>query len=264
MTIRQALLDSIEQRYRGRPMPQVAEVIKPPQGTEERVSPFTVVLLDGGSAGTCWNLLEDASRRAAYDAIDPGDHQGRDAFEVASELLAEDQARRIVGYAACSALSQELFLAGDLAVDTATDLLDLAGVVPADRVGLVGYSPPLLGQLVSRGAAVLVLEREGSMLSSDRAKLVRSPGDLAGCQVVLITSTTLLDDSLLQIERPTRGARFRAIYGPGAAIVPDALFQRGLDAIAGMLITDGRALADRQRRGLPWGDSKRKFVLRRA
>jgi uncharacterized protein len=261
--LRQELLDSIEARYQGRALPCVAEVIPPPGGSGEEVSPFTLVMLEGGAVGPCWNLLELPEHQASYRALDARTYQGRPALEVARELLSDDRARRIVGYAACNALSQALFLAGEPAVDTRTDLLDLAGVDASDDVGLVGYTPPLLGELADRAGQVVVLEREGDMPARDGVKVARSPNDLAGCDVVLLTSTTVLDDSLLELERVTRRARFRAIYGPGAALVPDVLFRRGLDAIAGMLITDGPTLAERHRHGQLWGDTKRKFVLSR-
>jgi uncharacterized protein len=260
--LRQELLDSIEARYEGRTLPRVAEVIPPPGGSGEEVSPFTLVMLEEGTVGPCWNLLERPEHLAQYRALDARAYQGRPALEVARELLEDDRARRIVGYAACNALSQALFLSGVFPVDR-SDLLDLAGVDASDDVGLVGYTPPLLGQLADRAGQVLVLEREGEMPERDGVKVARSPADLARCDVVLITSTSLLDDSLLELERVTRRARFRAIYGPGAAIVPDALFARGIDAIAGMLITDGPTLAERHRRGQLWGDTKHKFVVTR-
>lgn len=262
-TLRHGLLDSLERWHRGRPVTRLVELIPPPGGADEQVSPFTLALLENGIVGVCWNLLDSDDQRAAYDATDFGSYHGRDALELTRELLAEDRTRRIVGYAVCSALSQALMIGGEIAVDLKTDLLDLAGVRSTDRVGLVGNAPPLLDQLVSREAQVVVLDREAVFPVERDVKIARSPGDLASCQVVLISSTTLLDDSFAEIERSSSQARFRAVFGPGAAIVPEALFRRGIDAIAGMLITDGPALVERQRNGELWRDAKRKFVLRR-
>ncbi len=261
-TIREEILESVEQSFRSRSAPGVAEVIPPPARTAERVSPFTVVLLEDGSAGVCWNLLE-GSDRSDYGALDLAGWRGRDALALARELLAPERARRVVGYAACAALSQVCFRAGEPAVDTGTELLDLAGVGPEERVGLVGYAPPFARELALRGARVTVLEREGTVPERAGVELARTPRDLGECRVVFITSTTLLDDSFDELEPLTRAAGFRALYGPGAGILPGALFRRGLDALGGMLIGDGRALAERQRLGRPWGDAKRKFVLRR-
>lgn len=261
-TVRAEILESLEQSYRERPVPRVAEVIAPPERAADRVSPFTVVLLEEGAAGVCYNLLEERDR-PAYDALELAAFQGAGALELARELCAEERARRVVGYAACAALSQARFRAGEPAVDTEADLLELAAIGPADRVGLVGYAPPFAREIAERGARLVVLEREGAVPARDRLEAARSPRDLEECQVVLITSTTLLDDSFAELEALTRRARFRALYGPGAGILPDALFRRGLDALGGMLILDGRALAARQREGRPWGDAKRKMVLRR-
>ena len=261
--LRHEIWHSLEAHFRDRLIPRVASVVRPPGGATERVSPFTVVLLEGGAAGACWNLLDTAEHRAAYAAMDPQGCDGQDALEVARGLLEGDRVQRIVGHAACSALSQVLLLAGDIAVDTETPLVELMHLGPTDRVGLVGHAPPLLRQIASQVAQVMVLEREGPVPAREGVVRAASPGDLASCTVLVITSTTLLDDSFAEVERVSRGARFRAVYGPGAAIVPDALFRRGIDAIAGTLFTDGPALAERQRQGQRWGDAKRKFVLSR-
>lgn len=261
-TIRHEIVETLERRYRDRPVVRVAEVVAPPGGAEERLSPFTVVTLDGGVGGLCWNLLEDQPIRQAYDRLPRDSYRGRDAVEVARELLHEELVLRIVGFAACGALSQALFLARDPVVDTECNLLDLMELTGADHVGLVGYAPPLVRELADRSARVTVLDRRRTKAGRDNVELATDPRALEPCDKVVVTSTTLLDDSFEQIERVTRTAGFRALYGPGAGILPDALFARGFTAIAGILITDGALLAQRQRCGEKWGDAKRKFVLR--
>jgi uncharacterized protein (DUF4213/DUF364 family) len=263
-TTRHAIVESLRRRHHGRPLARVAEVVAPPGGSEERLSPFTVLTLDDGGGGLCFNLLEDQPSREAYDRLDRERYRGRTAIEVAGDLLHDDLVRRIVGYAACGALSQALFRAGDPAVDTESDLLDLLELTGADHVGLVGYAPPLVRDLAARFARVTVLDRRRDKAGRDNVALATDPRAIAPCGVVVVTSTTLLDDSFEEIEQVTRAATFRALYGPGAGILPEALFSRGFHATAGTLITDGALLAERQRRGEKWGDAKRKFVLRRS
>jgi len=262
MTIRHELVESLQSRYAGRPTSRVSEVIAPPGGSGERRSSFTLVTLDSGAAGLCWNLLEDEPTRAAYDGLDLAGYAGRDALEVAAELLQPELVRRLVGYATCSALSQALFAVGEPAVETQTDLLDLMELSPADHVGIVGDAPPLVRDLAAGAGQVTVIQRDSRRSGPDNVRITDGAAALAGCNKVLVSSSTLLDDSFEEIERVSAGAAFRALYGPGAGILPDALFARGFQAVAGTLVLDGAALARRQRGGEKWGDAKRKFVAR--
>jgi uncharacterized protein (DUF4213/DUF364 family) len=264
VTAPQAILQSLEQRFGAAPGPRITELIKPPGGAGERTSPFTVVLLDSGAAGLCWNLLDDPDQAAAYDALDPQAFCGRPALEVAAELLAAPRQRRIVGYAAVNALSQQLFLGGDPQVDTDLDLLDALAIDEPDHVGLVGYAPPVVRSLRGRAGQITVLEqRPDAKLPRDVAA-ASSPAGLSACDKLLVTSTTLLNDTFDTIAAATAGARARGLYGPGAGILPDALFAGGFTAVGGTLVTDAAALAERQRAGKRWGDAKRKFVLVRS
>jgi len=263
MTIRHQLLESLESRYAAPPVPRVTRVVGPPGGSTERLSPFTVVVLTNGAAGLCWNLLEDDQTRLDYDRLDLASYKGRQALEVAGELLHPALAHRLVGYAACSALSQVLFAAGDPAVGTTAELTEIIAPTSDDRVGVVGHSPPLVKELAARAGRVTVLERQSRKPVADNVELPDDVTTLASCNKVVLSSTTLLDDSFEQIDRITAGAAFRALYGPGAGILPDALFDRGFHAIAGTLVLDGATLAERQRTGQKWGDAKQKFVLTR-
>jgi uncharacterized protein (DUF4213/DUF364 family) len=128
-------------------------------------------------------------------------------------------------------------------------------------VGVVGDAPPLVKELAAAAGELVVVQRRSSPSVRENVTRTDDALALAGCDKVLVTSTTLLDDSFEEIDRITRGARFRALYGPGAGILPDAIFARGFQAVAGTLILDGAAFARRQRAGEKWGDAKRKFVV---
>jgi uncharacterized protein (DUF4213/DUF364 family) len=259
--IQHSLLDHLG---RGFPeAPKITELVRPPSGAAERVSPFTLVLLDNGRAGLSWNLLDDDDSRRRYDALQMEDLVGGDALELARDLVHDEIVRRIVGYAACSALSQTLILSRHRQqIDIESDLLDLLAASPDDHVGLVGYSPRLVKALVDSGARVTVLERR-PVTKRDDLTVGADPQLLASCDKVLFTSTTLLNDTFDELEQITSNATFRALYGPGAAILPAPFFELGFHAIGGTLITDPPTLADRQRQGERWGDAKTKFVLSR-
>lgn len=259
--LRRAILDSLREQYAHRPVPTIREIVPPPGGASEEVSRFTLAWLSDGSLGASWNLLETPEDRGAYDAQGLEAWRGRDALEAAAELLRPERVRRILGFAAVGALSQGLFQDGKYRPDTGTDLVDLLSLEPNDRAGLVGYAPPQARRIADRVSRLIVLENREVSSNHPRITLSREPMDLAGCNKVLLTSTSLLNDTLGSLLEITRNASIRVLYGPGAGIWPEALFQRGLQGVAGMLFTDPERVVARHRSGERWGHAKQKFVL---
>lgn len=268
------LLDSLEGQLRGRAAPGVRAIHRPPGGSAEPTSPFTVVELDSEpmAMGLSYNLLEDGSARARYDALDLHALAGEgDALSLARRVLGSDPAQRVVGYAACHALSQLLLrdgAAGEGLRETERDLAEVLEPGPADHVGMVGHTPRMVRRFEAAGAGTItVLERRGrepDAAEACGAAVTTAPAELAACNKVLITSTTLLNDTFDAIERATRGAALRALYGPGAGVLPHALFGRGIDAVGGMVVTNPAELVRRQLAGERWGDARRKVVWLRA
>lgn len=269
MTILQQLLASLRRRLPSDP--PLRAIHPPPGGSAERTSPFTFVLLETEppAAGMAYNLLEDDEARARYDALDlEAIVAGGPALQQTSALLAGEPARRVVGYAICHALSQLALRDPDPSYHaTDEDLLEVLAPGPDDHVGLVGYAGRMVRRLGQLGAArVTVLERPGRRELPEPPPGVTvsmEPPDLSACNKVLITSTTLLNDTFDELEGLTRGAAFRAVYGPGAGILPDPLFARGIDAVASMLVVDAEALVQRQLRGQRWREARTKRVLLR-
>ena len=279
-TILQELLQSLEGHFAGRSAPSVLAIHPPPGGSDEGTSPFTLVVLDTEpkAAGLSYNLLEDPEGRARYDALDLAALVSRgDALQLAREVLDDDPATRVVGYAACHALSQLVLRErGAQRVpsdrppwrESEEDLVQLLRLHAADHVGLVGVALRIVRSLDAAGAGpVTVLERPtraAEIARAGGATLTTAPGDLARCNKVLITSTNLHNGTFDDLEQQSRGAEHRAVYGPGAGVLPDVFFARGIDAVAGLVVTDAETLVRRQLGGKKWGDAKRKLVLTRA
>jgi uncharacterized protein (DUF4213/DUF364 family) len=259
--LRQAIVASIKARCSAEASPRVTEIVSPPGGGGERVSAFTFVVLDDGSVGMAYNLLDGEPERAAYDTHDFGAYVGWDALALAEQLQANEMPRRIVGYAACIALSQaEYRRERPAGLDTGTDLTALLDPGPGDRVGVVGYARGMAQHLLDRGAEVVVVERR-KIEPPDGVRWGADSALLEPCNKVFITSSTILNDTLDDILGHCTEARWRALYGPGAAILPDALLARGVNALGGLLVTDGEALVARQKAGRKWRDAKQEYVL---
>ena len=261
LTFQRSLIEQLTARLGNLPPLRLAEVVKPPGGSAEKASRFTLARLDDGSVGAAWNLLDDDRDRDAYDRWSGADRLGCDALEVARDFLRPERERRILGYACCNALSQVLLREGRLAADPDADLFGILDLGPSDHAGLVGFSPPLIRRLGAGAGELTVLERAPREVRGDNVHVRTDPAALSRCNKVLVTSTTLLNDTFSAIEELTRAAEVRALYGPGAGVFPPAFFALGFHAVAGIEILAPDALVDRQRRGQRWGDAKRKCLF---
>ncbi|MGS5088426.1 Rossmann-like domain-containing protein [Hydrogenophaga sp. A37] len=87
--------------------------------------------------------------------------------------------------------------------------------------------------------------------------------DLAPCNVVVGTSTMLLNDTLDDmLEAAPQATRF-AVIGPSAGLWPDTLFERGVTLLGGTRVTDPQAFANAMAVGESWSSATRKFAIQR-
>ena len=241
--------------------PPVARVLVPEPGEgPEHHGSFCAVRLADGSTGLAY-VLDDARERLR--AVDPAKLAGREASALAERLDGGDPAERALALAAINALSRHLYDEARFTPDLATSSLGSLDLAADDRLGMVGFFPPLVRRARDAGIPLLVLELKSELVREAPGLTVTlDPARLAECTRVVCTSTTLLNDSLDAVLASARGCREFVLVGPSAGCVPDPLFARGVTAVGGAWVTDPSALLARMGRGEPWGDATRKSSLR--
>lgn len=242
--------------------PAVARALVPAAGPgPQHHGSFCAVQLADGSTGVAYVLLGDG--REPSPAVDPAAQAGREAIALAEGLGGGDPAARSLGLAAINALTRHLYERARFSPDFATSSLGSLALSPDDRLGMVGFFPPLVRRARDAGVPLLVLELKSELVQEAPGLTVTlDPARLAQCTKVVCTSTTLLNDSLDAVLAHARGCREFAVIGPSAGCVPDPLFARGVTAVGGAWVTDPPALLARMERGEPWGDATRKSSLR--
>lgn len=224
---------------------------------------FCALELDDGAIGMSYLWLEGIEA-AVRDEEVARSVRGVPAAALAAGFGGGEPGARALGLAAISALSQSLYArAGWLPADATGSF---AGIDPhaGDRIGMVGYFPPLIPQIVATGAHLTVLELRADLAGQHEGwRVVTDPAELAACDQVLCTSTVLLNGTLASILHATPHARRFSLIGPGAGCVPDTLFAHGVTALAGTCVSDRdgflAALADGRR----WGPFARKTLIER-
>jgi len=210
---------------------------------------FTGVKLDTGVTGACATPL-----RSIPDAVCcpssamampfPGKLRGRLARDLLRETAAPSGIRRAVGVAAMNALADmcwERRAPAGVVLRTGVDAYDAAEIQPGENVVVVGAFVPFLKSLKRAHQRFTVLEMDSATLKPDELPYFR-PAEEAGsvvpnADVVLITGTTLLNNTLENLLVLCRPEARVVLVGPTVGLVPDAFLRRGVDVLGGVRVT---------------------------
>ncbi len=246
-------------------IPPVAEMFLPPfyMGGQPKEDEFMAICLEGGATGISFVLLPDEESKE-YSALQPHDFVGEDPGGLALEFGSGNPVGEMISLAAINAICQHVMGEADVAVDSATDSLGLLSVSSEDRVGMVGFFSPLIRTIENVGAQLTIIEKDHSLIDAfPELSITLDPGQLSGCNKILCTSTTVLNNSLDDILSHCSSDAMVSVIGPTAGYFPDPLFARGVDVVGGRVVADGdlfmQRLKDRER----WGDVTRKTCFQK-
>jgi uncharacterized protein (DUF4213/DUF364 family) len=210
---------------------------------------FTGVKLSNSAAGACATPLHSIPEAvccpsSALAMPFPGKLQGRLALDLLKETGAKSGIRRAIGVAVTNALAEMCWSRRPhpaVEMLTGADAYDAADIQPGERVVVVGAFLPFLRALKQAGQAFTVLEMDPRTLKPDELPYFR-PADQAAAvvpaaDVVLMTGTTLLNDTLEGLLRLCRDDARVVIVGPTVSLLPDAYLRRGVDILGSIRVT---------------------------
>ncbi len=262
-SIARELVDQAERFGASAALPRVRALhLPPPSAAGTREGEFCALELDDGSVGISFVLLDDTLARLM--AGDGGALAGADPLAVARRFADGDGPERTVAFAALHALAACLQRRAGYEPADATDSIGLIDPRPGDHVGMIGLFPPLVGRVIGAGARLTVVELKPQLAGErDGYRVTLDPGALRDCNKVLSTSTILLNDTADRMIACCASATTLAVVGPGAGILPDALFARGVTLVGGTRIVDVEGFRTALRTGARWGASARKYAIPR-
>lgn len=217
---------------------------------------FTGVALDIGTAGVCATParveMHAACCPTAHDVIlAPGTLRGRRALELLAEISSPHPLRRAVGIATLNALADAAWQRQPRAgveLRAGVDAFDAAAIQPNEHVVLVGAFIPFLRALKFARRSYTVLELNPSMLKPEELPHFRpatdAPDVLPLGDVVLITGSTLVNNTLEELLRLARPDARVVVVGPTVGMLPDAFLRRGVDIMGGVRVTAPDACLD--------------------
>ncbi len=210
---------------------------------------FTGVKLSNGIAGACATPIKTIPEAvccptSAMAMPFPGKLRGRPALDLAKEALGDHGIRRAVGVATMNALADTCWRrrphpATELRLGI--DAFDATEIRPGDKVVVVGAFVPFLRELKRRRQPFLVLEQDPATLKAEELPFFRpaneAPTVVPDADVLLITGTTLINDTLEELLRLAKPAPRVTMVGPTVSLLPDAFLRRGADILGTVRIT---------------------------
>ena len=200
---------------------------------------FTGVKLSNGLAGACATPIKTIPEAvccpsSAMAMPYPGKLRGRPALDLAREALSDHGIRRAVGIAAMNALAEACWRRRphpETELRLGVDAFDATEMRPGDKVVVIGAFVPFLRELKRRRQPFLVLEQDPETLKPEELPFFR-PAEQAStvvpeADVLLITGTTLINDTLEALLAWAKPRARVTMVGPTVSLLPDAFLSRG-------------------------------------
>ena len=210
---------------------------------------FTGVKLSTGHAGACATPIKTIPEAvccpsSAMAMPFPGKLKEKPARDVIKEAFSDHGIRRGIGIATVNALADLCWERQPhplVELRRGIDAFDANSFHPDDQTVVVGAFVPFLKELKRRKQPFLVLEKDPDTLKTEEMPFFR-PAEMARAvvpeaDVLLITGTTLLNDTLEELLSWARPEARVTVVGPTVGLLPDAFLRRGADILGGVKIT---------------------------
>ena len=240
-----------------------------PSEESEKKDEFAVVILQDGSAGAFYISLDDTlvQLKKRYPE---GETVKQDCLSLINKLSSNKLYERAVALGAVNAASQHLMKrAGFSAVDAdavatsgKNSSIGISQAKKGERIGMIGYFGPLIERLLDNGIEVLVLEKNPARVEPQAGVIVSEKvKDLATCQHILCTASTLINNTLDEVLQHSTQAKSFSLIGPSGSSLPDILFKHGVNAVGGFHFSDIPALKQALKNQESWGHTGNKYQL---
>ncbi|MCP5405940.1 MAG: hypothetical protein H6968_05635 [Chromatiaceae bacterium] len=241
-------------------VPQIEEVLLPSHGKEEgKQDEFGFLLLADGSVGPFYTSF-DNSLQLIQQELSRGLQQQTDPVVLASKLGDDRLHINALALGALNAISQ--FLMRRSGFDPTAAPVEAALSEPAGRIGMVGYFGSVTERYLAQGYRITLVEKNPARVPAIPGMEVSTePAVLAGCDYILCTASTLINNTLWEILNAVSPATVIKLMGPSASCLPDPLFARGVDLVAGIMIDDPECLRRALSRGESWGGCGKRYQL---
>jgi len=217
---------------------------------------FTGVKLSNGVGGICFSPIKTIPEAvccpsSAKAMPNSGKMKGTPVSELIEAISQGNSLRKAIGIAVLNALSQTCWQKNppqSYTIENGVDALDVVDIPENAYAVVVGALAPFIKKLKKRGKEFTILEMDPLTLKPDEMPFFahgsRASEFVPKADVLVITGTTLINDTLDNLLHLAKPEAHIAVVGPTASLLPDAFFKRGVDLIGGISVTRPDELLD--------------------
>lgn len=244
-------------------VPKIAGIVFPPlyEKGQPKDCEFMALALESGAGGISYVSIPTGSSEA-YRTLRAQPFVGRRPEQFVEAFDGIDPIQNMLGLACINVICQHVMRLCNYSPGAATDSLGLMNVEEGDRVGMVGFFPPLLKYLRNSKAELIIVEKNECLVERyPEWHVTLDVSELNSCNKVLCTSTTLLNDTIDEVLKECTSALHISVLGPTAGYFPDPLFAKGVNVLGGRFVSDGMLLLQLIAERKQWGAATQKLCF---
>lgn len=243
--------------------PLIKEIVTPQNRENAKKSNFSAIILEDNSVGLIYiNLSSKIKTKFKNEEFNY--LKGSEPLSIIKFFNSKDLFERSLSLGVINAVSQFIFKKTNFLFDFTSDSLGLLDIKSSDIIGMVGFFPPLVKLIEKIGSKLIVIEKKEELVQKSKDWLVTlNPSKLKDCNKILITGTTVLNDTLDEVLDYCTSAEKKSVIGPTTSFLPDPLFRRGIDVIGGTYVSKSDLLAQAIHQSIRWSDSVKKYTIER-
>ncbi len=248
------------------PVPKMMKIIIPKWNTAQprKYQNFGMVVLENNHAGIFFtNLKEHNDISLVQPDLDLLTEESPLKFIKQLQSPKLPVFNRMIGMGVINALSQ--YIMENRPHDPRDGELNSFDEIKAtedDHVGMVGFFRPLVRKFNKMQIPLTIIEQKEELVTQgDGWEVSLDPTKLQRCNKVIITATTLMNNSLDDILRYCDPSAWKLLVGPTAGILPEPLFHRGISLIGGSQVLDWQLLEKNMEFSTKWGKAVKKYCI---
>lgn len=197
---------------------------------------YTAVLLDDGQLGLAYTF-HTHHPSPCLKPFEPGKIKGKNAMDVTRYASSDHLLESSIGLAVINAIVNRQI---DHAIEG--DILDVITLTNTDTVGMVGFFAPLIEPLKKTAKRIYIFEQKDMTHVPDLYPAEKAMDMLPGCDVIILSATTLINKTIDPLLSVSKDARETIILGASTPFLPEIFSRRGATMLSGIHVTDENKL----------------------
>jgi uncharacterized protein (DUF4213/DUF364 family) len=200
----------------------------------------------GEILGVAHTLSEVIKSKECSKIEFPGKLTDKDFYELLKWGQEPPSLKKIIGIATINAASQHIIKIKNPYNTLKKDLVEYLGINSDTKIFFIGLIKPMIRQIAQKTKNITIIEKELSFTTFfEQFETKKTIDELneneKRCDILFCTGSTLINNTLVTILNLFRTrTKFIAMIGPTVSMIPDVLFESGVDLVGGMTIQNSQ------------------------